>query len=41
LIFFEGMDAGGISREFYSLIFKDLVDPNKGFFSLSANGIKT
>lgn len=37
----EGIDAGGVSREFYSLIFKDLVDPSKGFFSPSANGITT
>jgi len=36
-----GIDAGGVSREFYSLIFKDLVDPSKGFFSPSANGITT
>jgi len=36
-----GIDAGGVSREFYSLIFKDLIDPSKGFFSPSANGITT
>lgn len=34
-----GIDAGGLSREFFSLILKDLIDPNKGFFTPSANGI--
>ncbi|EGR30732.1 ubiquitin- hect domain protein, putative [Ichthyophthirius multifiliis] len=34
-----GVDAGGPSREFYSQVFKDLLDPQKGFFSVSSNGI--
>ncbi|EGR32045.1 ubiquitin- hect domain protein, putative [Ichthyophthirius multifiliis] len=34
-----GVDAGGLSREFYALVFKDLLDPEKGFFQLSSNGI--
>jgi hypothetical protein len=28
----RGYDAGGLSREFYTLVFKDLFDPNKGLF---------
>lgn len=37
----EGIDAGGLAREFYSKIFKDFMDPTKGFFSTSSNGITT
>jgi len=35
----KGIDGGGLSREFYSKIFKDFMDPLKGFFSTSSNGI--
>jgi len=28
----KGIDGGGLVREFYSKIFKDFMDPTKGFF---------
>ena len=34
-----GQDSEGTSREFYTLVFKDLLDPAKGFFEQSPNGI--
>lgn len=33
----RGIDGGGLSREFYSLIAKELFDPNIGLFRLSDN----
>ena len=28
----NGIDAGGLRTEFFSIVLKDFVDPNKGFF---------
>jgi len=28
----KGYDGGGLSREFFTEVFKDIFDPNKGFF---------
>ena len=35
----EGIDAGGLTREWFTMVFKDALDPNKGLFKLSANQI--
>ncbi|EAS04336.2 kinesin motor domain protein (macronuclear) [Tetrahymena thermophila SB210] len=37
----NGVDAGGLSREFYTIVLKDFLDPYKGFFCPSSNGITT
>ncbi|KAL4487295.1 hypothetical protein ABPG73_005805 [Tetrahymena malaccensis] len=37
----SGVDAGGLSREFYTIVLKDFLDPYKGFFYPSSNGITT
>jgi len=35
----RGIDDGGLRREFFSLINKELFDPRKGFFKVMANKI--
>jgi len=35
----EGYDAGGLKREFYSIIVRELFDPRNGLFQVAENGI--
>jgi len=32
------MDAGGVSREFFTVLSKEFLNPNYGLFEPSANG---
>mmetsp|Transcript_120 Transcript_120/g.21 ORF Transcript_120/g.21 Transcript_120/m.21 type:complete len:81 (+) Transcript_120:335-577(+) len=35
----EGLDFGGLTREWITLAIKDVLDPAKGLFVTSANGV--
>ena len=35
----EAVDAGGVKREWFTLLAKEMFNPNLGLFKLSANGV--